>query len=101
MIDVVFLIIFFSCWVGIIFILSRKLFFLSNLDISKIPKERMAKIKKELLEKKIAREMTELESKIIESLKILFSRVQPKLRGALIYLKNTIKFIKRKFKLYK
>jgi len=87
MIDIIFLIIFLACWGGIIFIISRKLFFLSNLDVSKIPKERMAKMKRELLEKKIAREMAELKNKIVGYL-----------RKGLIYLKNTIKLIKKKFK---
>lgn len=88
MIEVVFLIIFFACWGGIIFIISRKLFFLSNLDISKIPKEKIAKMKRELLEKKIAREMSELKNKMV----VYFKK-------GLIYLKNTIKLIKKKFKL--
>ncbi len=98
MIEVVFLIIFFACWGGIIFIISRKLFFLSNLDISKIPKEKMAKMKRELLEKKIAREMTELTNKIVKHLNILASKLKPKFNKGLIYLKNTIKLIKKKHK---
>ena len=101
MIDIIFLLIFFICLGGIILIIGRKLFFLSGLDISKIPKERMAKVKKQLLERKIAREMTELKSKGVEFLKIFFFRAQLKLRRALIYLSNTIKFIRRKLKLYK
>jgi len=99
MIDIILLIIFFACLGGIIFIISRKLFFLSNLDISKIPKEKIAKMKKDLLEKKIAREMTELKNKTIEILKILISSFRFKLNKALIYLKNTLKLIKKKYKL--
>ena len=90
MIDIIFLIIFFACWGGIIFIISRKLFFLSSLDVSKIPKEKMAKMKRELLEKKIAREMTELKDKMVRQL-----------NKGLIYLKNAIKLIKKKCKFYK
>ena len=90
MIDIIFLIVFFACWGGIIFIISRKLFFLSSLDVSKIPKEKMAKMKRELLEKKIAREMSELKDKMIGYFK-----------KGLIYLKNAIKLIKKKFKLYR
>jgi len=90
MIDFIFLFIFFACWGGIILIISRKLFSLSNLDVSKIPKERMAKIKKDLLEKKIAREMAELRDKMVGHS-----------RKGLIYLKNTIKLIKKRCKLHR
>ncbi len=99
--DIVFLIIFFISWMGIIFIISRKFFFISNLDVSKIPKERMAKMKRELLEKKIAREMTELKNKMIEYSKILISFFKFNANKGLIYLKNTLKLIKKKYKLFR
>ena len=101
MIDIILLIIFFACLGGIIFIISRKLFFLSNLDLSKIPKEKIAKMKRDLLEKKIAREMTELKNKTIKILKTLISSFKSKLNKALIYLKNTLKLIKKKYKLFR
>jgi len=75
MIDVIFLIIFFVCWGGIIFIISRKLFFLSILNVPKISGGgKVAKIR----------------GKIIRCFE-----------SGLIYLKNTIKLIKKKRKLYR
>jgi len=101
MIDIIFLIIFFACLGGIIFIISRKLFFLSNIDISKIPKEKMAKMKRELLEKKIAREMTELKNKIFDRLRVFISCLMSKLNKGLIFLKKSLKLIKEKSKLFR
>ncbi len=101
MIDIIFLIIFFACLGGIIFIISRKLFFLSNIDISKIPKEKMAKMKRELLEKKIAREMTELKNKIFDRLRVFVSCFRSKLNKGLIFFKKSLKLIKEKYKLFR
>jgi len=101
MIDFIFLFIFFACWGGIILIISRKLFSLSNLDVSKIPKERIAKMKKELLERKIAQEMAGLKKKIVERFRVIYFDFKPRLNKSLLYFKNTIKLIKKKLKFFR
>lgn len=63
-INALLLVIILLCLGGIIFIISQKFFSLSNIDLDQIPKERTAKVKKDLLEKKMSRQARELVDKI-------------------------------------
>ena len=53
---------------GIIFIIGRKLFFLAKIDLDKIPEAVAAKIKKELLKKRIERQLSDYKNNLITDL---------------------------------
>jgi len=62
--DIVPIIIIVSSLVAIVFILIRKLPRVSEIDLGKIPKEVQNEVKKNLIEKKIGRKLSDLEQKV-------------------------------------
>ena len=48
------------CLTGILLIITKRIFYLVNIDLDKIPQEIAAKTKKELLKKRINRQISEL-----------------------------------------
>ncbi|GEM_PF-1329187 len=103
-IDIFLLIIIFLSLVFVIFIISRKFFSLTNIDVEQIPEEREAKIKKYLLEKKINRQIKEWQDRLKikrENFKTIWGKMRRSLNShadkVLIFLKNKIEFIKNKY----
>jgi len=60
LINIILFIIFIFSLGGIIFIIKPKLPLISNLDLSKVPQEKIAQVKKDLLDKKIDRQIIEV-----------------------------------------
>ena len=110
---------------GVVFIISRKFFYLTNINPEMMPEEKAAQIKKKLIEKKVKRQIEEwqrktkikildLESffahelklaKIANRFKIIIvclvkisQWIEPKIKKDLIFLKNKVEFIKNKHK---
>ncbi len=103
-INILLLIIIFLALVSIIFIISRKFFSLTNIDVEQIPEEKEAKMKKYLLEKKVIRQIEEWQNKLKvkkEKIKIYLDKIKRNLifktTKVLIFLKNKIEFIKNKY----
>lgn len=103
-INILLLIIIFLSLGIIAFIISRKFFSLTNIDVEQIPEEKIAKIKKILLEKKIIRQMEEWQSRLRakkENFKVHFQKtvksLASKIDKALIFLKNKIEFIRNRY----
>lgn len=111
LINILLLIVIFLSLIGIIFIISRKIFSLTNIDLEQIPKEKVARIKRELLEKKIIRQIGEWKDKLkakkntlkiyiktgVDFLEKIKEKAEPRVKTGLIFLKNKIKFIKNKY----
>ena len=109
-INIILLIVIFLSLIGIAIIISRKFFSLTNINLEQVPEERAARIKKDLLEKRLIRQIGELKSKLKErknnfkiylktgtdSLEKLEEKLRPRIEADLIFLKNKIKFIKNK-----
>jgi len=109
-INILLLIVIFLSLIGVIVIISKKIFSLVNIDLEQIPEERTARIKKDLLEKKFIRQIGELKNKLkerennlkvylkigIDFLKKIKEKIQPKIKLNLIFLRNKLKFIKNK-----
>lgn len=105
---------------GIIFIIARKFFSLANIDLSQLPEERIAKAKRDLLERKIGRQIGELNHKlktkldvlklhckkgtklagikIVQGFDFLKREARPKIKKGLIFLRNKIEFVKNKIR---
>lgn len=103
-INILLLIIIFLSLGIIAFIISRKFFSLINIDVEQIPREKMARIKKVLLEKKIIRQIEEWQNRLKarkENFKVHFKKIKKnlisKIDKVLIFLKNKIEFIKNKY----
>ncbi len=62
-VNIVVLAVFFLSLSGILFIVGKKLFFLTKIDLSRTPEEIAAKTKKELLKKKVSRQIRDFEDK--------------------------------------
>lgn len=80
---------------GIIYIVGRKLFYLANIDLSQIPEEVMARTKKELVKRKINRQISEFRNKL--KTKINHYRSQTSIVTSIVknYFKKTLDFLKK------
>jgi len=109
-INILLLIVIFLSLIGIAIIISKKFFSLININLEQVPEERAARIKKDLLEKKLIRQIRELKNRLkerknnlkvslktgVEFLEKIEEKVRPKTEAGLIFLKNKLKFIKNK-----
>ncbi len=85
-INIILLIIFFCSLGGVLFIVSQKLSLLANIDLSQIPEERVARVKRNLLEKRMSRQAKEIREKL-----------KMKLADSSICIKNIFEYSKDKF----
>ena len=84
LINIILFVIFIFSLGGIIFIIKPKLPLISNLNLSQIPQEKIAQVKKDLLEKKIDRQIIE----IIAELEIKMDNFKINTKNVFLKLKN-------------
>lgn len=102
-IDILLLTMIFLSLGGIAIIVGRKFSSLANINLEQIPRERMARIKKILIEKRLIQEMEgwrnnfkKLIKETKENFLIINKRVFIKFKKVLNFFKNKIKSIRRR-----